>query len=414
MLAPLLLTSLLAVPAPQAAAEFDPQRAVWMSWPTYEHKKGVSVERTTIAIVRELLRNVNVEMLVPSDRVAARVRRLFPSKRLSLRKLDYSEIWMRDFGPSFLTDGQRKTVLDFGFNYWGYETPDQPSSRQHGAIDRSIAKSLRVATRTAGLIGEGGDREANGDGVAMLCEAVERQRNPGLTLAQIDEKVRTVLGVQKVIWLKQGVVEDGLFFAGPIAGNVYLPATTGGHMDNIARFADRRTIVAAEVTAAEAAQNPIAKENRRRLEANYQVLAAATDAHGQKFRIVRMPAPDLHLETMGPGDPMYDFLADVKYRPAHRFPKGKPVKFAHAASYLNFLITNGLVLTSKLYRPGAPLALKRKDAESLAILRKLFPGRRAVAIPTRSINLGGGGIHCITAHEPKVADQPLPPSTAIQ
>jgi agmatine deiminase len=401
MITNLILSALLISYAPQqAAAEFDPQRAVWLSWPTYDHKKGVSIEKTTIAITTELLKNVNVEMLVPNDKVARQVRQLFPSKRLNLRKMPYSEIWMRDFGPYFITNGQQKTILDFGFNYWGYEKANMPTSVQHEQIDRLLAKQMHLTTRRSGTTGEGGDREANGDGVAMLVAEVEQQRNPDMTLDEIDMKLKDALGVEKIIWLKQGLVEDGLFFAGPIEGDVYLPVTTGGHMDNIARFVDRNTIIAAEVTEEEAAKSELCRENRHRLEQNYEILKSATDIHGKHFKIIRMPAADLHIETMRPGDPIYEFMAGLDYRPTHAFPKGQPIKVAHAASYLNFLLTNGLVLTSKLYTPGAPIALKYKDKETVRILKQVFPHRRVVAIESRAVNLGGGGIHCITANEP--------------
>lgn len=375
-----------------------------MAWPTYDHKKGLSIAATTKEIVRELTKNVTVEMLVPSEAIRKQVRKQLPQKRLNLRVADYSEIWMRDFGPFFITNGKQKTILDFGFNYWGYEKTTDPTSVQHEKIDRFLAGQLKVPTRKSETIGEGGDREANGDGVAMFVKEVETQRNPDLTFEEIDARLKAAMGVEKIIWLDSGIIEDGLFFSGPLhlpEGEIYMPVTTGGHMDNIARFVDAHTIVCAEVTEAEAKKSDLARRNRERMEANYQVLKAARDIHGKPFKIHRMAAADLHIETLRPGDPVYDFMASLNYRPAHQFPKGKPIKVAHAASYLNFLITNGVVLTSKLYRPGAPIALKRKDRETVAQLKKLFPKHRVVAIETRSVNLGGGGIHCITANEPR-------------
>lgn len=385
----------------QPAAEFRPLRAVWMAWPTYEHKTSVPLAPAMVEIIKTLLPEVKVELLVTNDKVAKQVRALIPSPNLNLRKLPYSEIWMRDFGPSFFGNGSQKSILDYGFNYWGYEKPENENSKLHEEVDRSIAKQLKIPTRRAFLIGEGGNREANGAGVAMLVESVERQRNPKFSLEILTERHMKALDVSKIIWLKEGLVEDGYSFDGPVADGVYLPITTGGHIDNIARFVDERTILLAEVTQAEAAKSPLAAENRKRLEENYQILKEATDANGKPFEIVRMPAADLQFETMSPGDPVYDFLAGLNYSDGSQFPKGKPVKVAHAASYLNFLIANGVVLTSKLYRPGAPESLKMKDQRSVEILKKVFPNRKVVAIDTRAINLGGGGIHCITSHEPK-------------
>lgn len=385
----------------QAAAEFKPLRAVWMAWPTYEHKSSVPLAPAFIEIVRNLLPEVRVEMVVTNDKVAKQVRTLFPSPNLSVRKLAYSEIWMRDFGPSFFVSGSQKSILDYGFNFWGYGKPESESSKLHEEVDRSVAKQLKIPTRRAFLIGEGGNRESNGAGVVMLVEAVERQRNPKLSLAELTERHEKVLGGSKIIWLKEGLVEDGYSFDGPIGDGIYLPITTGGHIDNIARFVGERTILLSEVTEAEAKVSEIAAENRKRLEENYRILKESTDAKGQRFEIIRMPAADLQFETMVAGDPVYDFLTTIAYTDGSAFPKGKPVKVAHAASYLNFLIANGVVLTSKLYRPGGPEALKDKDQRSVDLLKKVFPNRKVVAIETRSINLGGGGIHCVTSHEPK-------------
>jgi agmatine deiminase len=385
----------------QAAAEFNAQRAVWMSWPTYDHKRGVHLELTTIEIIRAISGKVKVEMLVKDASTSRRVRKLLPYRGLSIHVMPYSELWMRDFGPYFLTNGKQKAIADFGFDLWSYEALTAPTSIQHEKIDRTIAKRQLLPARTTGLIGEGGNREANGDGILMLVEAVERQRNPKLSLEQIEAKLKIALGAKKVIWLKQGLVEDGMTNEGPISGDFYLPMTTGGHIDNVARFVSPRTILLAEVTKEEATKSEINRENRRRLEENYRILSNATDLQGNLFKIYRMPAADLHYEMMRPGDAVYDMIASMKFSNGHKFPVGKPVKVAHAASYMNFLITNGLVITSRLFREGAPIALKSKDEETVVILKTMFPDRKIVSIDSRPINLGGGGIHCITANEPK-------------
>ncbi len=385
----------------QPAAEFAAQRAVWMSWPTYDHKKGVSVAVESLELIRNLVRDVDVELLVTNEKVGARVKRQVRSPRLHTHVVDYAEIWMRDFGPSFLTFGKQRAIADFGFNYWGYESPTSAVSKTHEKIDRTVAGWRKVPTVPSGTVGEGGNREANGEGVLMVVGAVELQRNPGMTREQIEDRLRMTLGVDTILWLPQGVVEDGYSFDGPIDGDKYLPITTGGHCDNVARFVSADTIALAEVTEAEATQSPVARENRRRLEAAREVIAAGRTSKGKPFKIVRMPAPNLAYETMRPGDPVYDFLAALTYPGGHKFPKGKAVKVVYASSYMNFLITNDLVLTSKFYRPGLPIALKEKDRRAAAILQNLFPTRKIKPLQTRAINLGGGGIHCITMHEPK-------------
>lgn len=383
------------------AAEFAPQAAVWLAWPTYDHKRGLSVSHEIATLAQTLANSVRVRVLIDSSKERESASALVGSHNVDWVQMRHAEIWMRDFGPSFLVGDGRRAVADFKFNYWGYEPEDSPVSRQHGQIDRIIAMRSEIPALEVGTIAEGGNHESNGEGTLMLVEAVERQRNPKLSIKEIEAINREKLGIDTFIWLPKGVVEDGMSFDGPIPGGAYLPITTGGHVDNIARFIDPATIALAEVTSAEAKKSPLAAENRKRLEAAFARIKAARDSQGRGFRVVRFPAPDLVTETMKPGDAVYDFLAELKYTRGHRFPKRKPIRVALASSYMNFVITNGLVVTSKFYRPGLPAALKQKDALVVSKLKSLFPGRKLVAMSSRAINLGGGGLHCVTMHEPK-------------
>ena len=64
------------------------------------------------------------------------------------------------------------------------------------------------------------------------------------------------------------------------------------------------------------------------------------------------------------------------------------------ASYLNYLVTNNLVLM--------PAFGNRNDRRAQAVLEKSFPGRRVVPIPAVSLNAEGGSIHCVTQQQPAV------------
>jgi agmatine deiminase len=105
---------------------------------------------------------------------------------------------------------------------------------------------------------------------------------------------------------------------------------------------------------------------------------------------------------METGDGVYDIIKNYSYKDGTVFPKGKPVKVIAAASYLNFLIANDCVLMPKYWKEGLPLAVKERDAEALSILQSVFPGKKIIALDVLAVNLGGGGIHCITRNEPKV------------
>ncbi|HCO84591.1 MAG TPA: peptidylarginine deiminase, partial [Arenibacter sp.] len=68
--------------------------------------------------------------------------------------------------------------------------------------------------------------------------------------------------------------------------------------------------------------------------------------------------------------------------------------------YLNFIITNKVVIGQSCWREGMPDELKLKDENAAQILQSVFPDRKIIMIDALAVNLGGGGIHCISMHQP--------------
>ena len=388
-------------------AEFEPHRALWMAWPTYENKLGLPTEPLLIEIIRATEGRVAIELLAQDDGEAELIRarlarEAVPSDHVTLRSVPHGDIWMRDMGPIFLRgDRGGLRIADFGFNMWGYESADSPNSLLEEAVDRRVADLLGHQVVKSPLISEGGSREFNGRGVMIAVEAVERQRNPDWTLEAMEAEFGRVLGVSKVIWLAEGMAEDELTFRGRLPGDVYTVITTGGHVDEFARFADPRTILLAEVTEEERRTDPIAAISHRRLEESHRRLSAATDLDGNPFRIVRVPVPDSLFATMRRGDGVFDYIRPLDYEDGSRIEPDDEITVIAAASYLNFQVTNGLVLAQKYWKPGGPESLRRKDEAALAILREAFPGREILPLDAMAVNLGGGGIHCVLQQEPR-------------
>ncbi len=65
------------------------------------------------------------------------------------------------------------------------------------------------------------------------------------------------------------------------------------------------------------------------------------------------------------------------------------------ASYINFYIANKCVVM--------PLYDKRWDGAAMRAIKRLFPTRKVLGVPTREVLLGGGNIHCITQQVPRAA-----------
>ena len=393
-------------------AEFEPHRALWMAWPTYENKRGLPTEPLLIEIIRAAEGRVAIDLLAQDDGEAAAIRERFrreevPDGHVTIHRVPHGDVWMRDMGPIFLRgDRGGLRIADFGFNMWGYESPESPNSRLEEAVDRRVAGLLGLEVEKSVLISEGGSREFNGKGVMLAVEAVELQRNPGWTLEAMEEEFRRVLGVSKVIWLAEGMAEDELTFRGRLPGDVYTVITTGGHVDEFARFANPETILLAEVTEEERRTDPIAAISYERLEESFRRLSAATDQDGNPFRIVRVPAPDSLFDTMRAGDGVFDYIQPLEYEDGSSIEPDDEIRVVAAASYLNFQVTNELVLAQKYWKPGMPETLREKDERALTILRDVFPGREVLALDAMAVNLGGGGIHCILQQEPERVGAP--------
>lgn len=402
--------------------EFEEHEAIWMGWPTYENKAGWSVKDLHVQLWAAMAPHVYVNVAVNPDNVErgwrydaqiAEAKALMkkynvPADRIRFYAIPHEDIWWRDMGPIYLVDGKGgRAAVDFGFNGWGYTRSDSDFAMKEGAIDAEVARREGVNTifKTT-MVSEGGDREFNGKGVMMAVEAVEMQRNPTLTKEQIEAEFKRVLGVKKIIWLKRGRYDDDLAFAGRLPdkdGNkdLYTSITTGGHIDEHVRFAGPNTILYTEVSEEEAKRDPIAAENKRRFDENLEILKAATDQDGKPFKLIAMPDAPTIIETMRPGDGAYDYLASNEFmKKSNEIAAGQPIRMLLATSYLNFLITNQVVLAQKFWREGRPEAWRQRDERAIKTLQSVFPDRQVVAFDTRAINVGGGGIHCNTQQVP--------------
>lgn len=391
----------------EAKAEFDEQKGVYIAFSNVEHINGLSNHPVTANIIANLLPFIKVNFIVPSDSALNVFKpflhdSLWKHPNLNIIKQPYQEFWLRDMGPVFLKNAKNERVmLDYSFNAWGYS--DSMTVQLDENLDENLANYLKIPILSTPLIHEGGDSEFNGKGTMIVVEAVEKQRNPSLSLQQMEQIFKDKFGQKKIIWLKKGVHEDDFSFDGPIPIGRnelgYTLLTTGGHIDEFCRFVNPNTLLLAQVDSADF-DDPIAKENYIRMEENYQILKNATDQDGKPFTIIRMPMPRTIIRKLNTKDYVYQQLSAMNFeKTGMKFPIGKAVNGIMASSYLNFLITNKVVLAQKYYKEGMDLTFKKRDEASLKILKSVFPDRTIIQLDATPVNWGGGGIHCITANE---------------
>jgi agmatine deiminase len=349
-------------------AEFEKQEAIWMQWPSeIYNQKSTPINPALINIIKALDPYIQINIAARSTDEIAQIRILLQNNGYSgtnahFYVFDHLSIWARDVGPVFVKDNQGKlNVVDFGFNNYSRDASQQyidVESQEH----RLIAGYFGFPLVKTNLISEGGAIESNGNGTMMATEAVALKRNPNMTRQQIEDEYKRVLGVKKVIWLKNGLAEDDRI--------------TTGHINEYCRFVSPTTILLAEVLPGDRYACNFSQETYRRMEENYNVLKNSTDEDGKPFKIIRVPMPStLYTETDSSGT--------------------LPVR-----SYLNFMITNGAVLMQTYWIPGKSNELKDTEEGVREILQSVFPGRKIIGLDAESVNEWGGGIHCITQHMP--------------
>lgn len=421
----------------RGVGEFEPQESVLLTWPSCKYVyPGYDWESVAVEIVRELQAVVKVHIQV-DFRTPDEISGILKEGGVSLDNVEFvkftsdfidvpktqQEAYDMNYEVSYFRDYGAEVVMDDEGNRANVEF-DQAWFMLAGSTryDRAAALQLAAQRWHAELVGidrhitsmftsEGGDRELNGDGVFMGVARTEiEKRNLQYTKEEVEREYSRLFNVKKFVWLPDGSYDDEDYAMGAIPGpdgkyNAYRSQTANGHVDEIARFVSADTILLAEVTEEEAEKEELARLNKERLDAAYDVIKAATDVHGNPFRIVRMPVPEtIYVDfDMDVDSVVGTAWADVKKQKTltdgSPVPKGV-VKFLPALSYCNFLITNQLVLAQKYYSDGMPLSVKEKDEQAKKVLEQCFPDRKVVQINTLALNLNGGGIHCFTRHIP--------------
>lgn len=332
-------------------AEWHTHRATWLAWPHNVETwpaRLTEVRESWIKMIEVLSPHEDVCLLVNDDETRRQVRRRLQSAgvaidRVAIINIPTVDVWMRDYGPTFITRAGPDRPLasnDWIFNGWGgkyrgYEEDDR--------VAKEIAALLGVPVFEHPIVLEGGSIDVNGAGTCLTTEQclLNKNRNPSLSRREIEQILKTSLGIAQVVWLGEGIVGDD----------------TDGHVDDIARF------VAPDTIACTVESNP-KDANYRPLQQNYERLTAATDQNGRKFNLVSLPCPH------------------PVYYEGSRLP----------ASYANFYIANETVLVPTFDDP--------RDPQAMGILRELFADREVIGLPCAAVVAGLGAVHCVTQQEP--------------
>lgn len=305
--------------------------------------------------------------VIKSQKVEYDITPLKNNKNISIHEIEYDDAWSRDNTLVFLRNEDNKIrAVDFGFNAWGgdvdglYKPWDDDNK-----LGSELSKLLKIETyQDKNFILEGGSIHSNGKGTSITTEAclLSKGRNSSLTKEQIEEHLKKMLGMQKVIWLPHGIVND----------------ETNEHVDNMACFLDEETVLLAMFK----------DENDLQYKWSVQaknILENETLADGKKIKIVLINCPNPFLTI---SQEEYNGIEQEGKMYLH--PSGDRL----AASYVNFYMGNDYIILPKFN--------VKEDQEAYEKLNEFFRGKKKIhQIESRKILLGGGNIHCITMQIPE-------------
>ncbi|UOT05993.1 agmatine deiminase family protein [Rhodococcus opacus] len=333
-------------------AEGELHERTWMAYPSEGYSLGDTPEehheaRTTWAeVAHAVARFEPVTVVVDPGQVSAAEEYL--SADIDIVEAPLNDAWMRDIGPTFvLSEDGRLGGVDWIFNGWGgqdWAQWDKDSKIGALVVERSGAELV-----DSPIVNEGGGIQVDGLGTVLVTETVQLDagRNPELSKADIEAELARTIGATKVIWLPRGLTRDQDTYG------------TRGHVDIVAAIPSPGVVLVHDQRNPEHPDFEVSK-------AVIDVLKQTTDARGESWEIITVPAPTVLRDEEG----------FVDY------------------SYINHFVVNGGVIACSFDDPA--------DEEAVAILSAAYPGRTVVSIDARPLFARGGGIHCITQHQPAV------------
>ena len=259
---------------------------------------------------------------------------------------DTDDTWARDHAFITVIGEKNPELLDYRFNGWG------------GKFEASLDNAINRHLFEEGIVGgeykdcldfelEGGSIESDGQGLLLTTSRclLNDNRNASMTKEDIEQRLKTDLGVERILWLNHG----------ELSGD-----DTDAHVDTLARLCPDDTIV---YVSCDDTEDPHYEELKKMEEE----LQAFRTQSGTPFRLIPVPLPDAIYDEDG-----------------LRLP----------ATYANFLIMNTAVLYPTYAQP-------EKDEATRQALQRAFPKADLVGIDCRPLIRQHGSLHCATMQYPK-------------
>jgi len=334
--------------------EWSPQSAVMLTWPhreSYWVDTLSAIDQVFTLTAREISLRQKVLITCLDRNHELHVKTLLKKAGVDLKQVQIyiaraNDIWVRDHGPITVLQNNQPLLSDFTITGWGYKYPADHDNLLTAHL-YSVKAFNNVALKKIDMALEGGAIEVDGHGTLLTTKScvLSKKRNPTLTFEAIEKILKETLGVNRIFWLENGLLEGD---------------DTDGHIDTIARFVNPHTIC--YVACDDEKDTHFAT-----FKALEEELQALKDFQGNPYQLIPLPW----------ALPRY---ADYDGR---RLP----------VTYANFLIINNAVLVPTYADPA--------DEEALSTISECFPDREVIAIPSLPVVQWYGSIHCMTMQLPR-------------
>ena len=340
--------------------EWEPHEATWLvrphnarDWPG----KLAAIRWAYVEIIRHLHVHETVCLVVQDAKGRDGAKRFLSRAGVNVERMKFvvkqtDRSWVRDSGPTFVTDGGNLGAACWRFNAWAkYSNWKRDQTLATTIAKHAGAGALLPTANGKPVVMEGGAIDSNGCGTLLTTEecllSTDHQvRNPHLERRDLEQVFADTLGVRNVLWLGKGIAGDD----------------THGHVDEVARFIGPSKLVAATETNSK-------DENYAPLKENLTRLRSMNDQDGRPLELIELPMP----------------------RPLYFDGLRLPV------SYANFYVANSVVLVPTFNDPN--------DRVALGILAECFPEREVRGIHCVDMAWGVGTRHCATQQQPTLPKQ---------
>ncbi|MGA9574384.1 MAG: agmatine deiminase family protein, partial [Lysobacterales bacterium] len=208
-------------------AEWARHEAIWTAWPSHADlwRNDLEGARAEVAaMVKVLSAGDVVKVLARGDEAVATATRALAGQA-EIVPAEFGDIWLRDTGPIFAAYSNTLVALRFANNGWG----GKYTLAGDDMVGDIVAQAAGAAIRRFDFILEGGALEHNGAGAILTTRqcVLNANRNRGWSQAKAEGFLADAFHSARVLWLDKGMQNDH----------------TDGHVDNLARFVARDTVV---------------------------------------------------------------------------------------------------------------------------------------------------------------------------